>query len=159
MRSYKLLINDGNYYLLGYGPVGNKKAPQIATYRIDRMKEVKLLNEPREGAEEFAKIDIEGYTRRVFSMFGGEQKRVSIRFRNYLLDTAIERFGTDKDVFYRPDGKEYFVVTADVEISDQFFAWVCGFRKRAAIINPPDVVEGMKKFLEDIETEYQDEES
>lgn len=156
---YKLLINDGNYYLLGYGPVGNKKAPQIATYRIDRMKEVKLLNEPREGAEEFAKIDIEGYTRRVFSMFGGEQKRVSIRFRNYLLDTAIERFGTGKDVFYRPDGNEHFVVTADVEISDQFFAWVCGFRKRAAIINPPDIVERMKKFLEDIETEYRDEES
>ena len=76
-----------------------------------------------------------------------------------MLDTAIERFGAGKDVFYRPDGKEYFVVTADVEISDQFFAWVCGFRKRAAIINPPDVVEGMKKFLEDIETEYQDKES
>ena len=107
----------------------------------------------------YSKIDIESYTRRVFSMFGGEQKRVGIRFRNYLLDTAIERFGAGKDVFYRPDGKEYFVVTADVEISDQFFAWVCGFRKRAAIINPPDVVEGMKKFLEDIETEYQDKES
>ena len=90
---YKLLINDGNYYLLGYGPAGNKNAPKVATYRVDRMKEVKLLDEPREGAEEFSKIDIESYTRRVFSMFGGEQKRVGIRFRNYLLDTAIERFG------------------------------------------------------------------
>lgn len=156
---YKLLINEGNYYLLGYGSVGNRKTPQIATYRIDRMKEVKLVNEPREGAEEFSKIDMESYTRRVFSMFGGERKRVSIRFRNDLLDTAIERFGTGKDTFYRPDDKEYFVVTADVEVSDQFFAWVCGFRKRAAIINPPDVVESMKKFLEDIETRYQVEES
>ena len=39
---YKLLINDGNYYLLGYGPAGNRKAPQIATYRVDRMKEASV---------------------------------------------------------------------------------------------------------------------
>ena len=153
---YKLLINDGNYYLLGYGPAGNRNTPQIATYRIDRMKEVKLLNEPREGAEEFAKIDIESYTRRVFSMFGGEQKRVSIRFRNYLLDTAIERFGTGKDVFYRPDGKEHFVVTADVEISDQFFAWVCGFGKRAKIIAPNETISMIKDFVCNIKSLYDD---
>ena len=156
---YKLLINEGNYYLLGYGPAGNKKTPQIATYRIDRMKEVSLVNEPREGAEEFAKIDMESYTRRVFSMFSGERKRVSIRFRNYLLDTAVERFGAGKDTFYRPDDKEHFVVTADVEVSDQFLGWVCGFRTGATIINPPDVVESMKRFLEDIEIRYQVEES
>ncbi len=153
---YKLLINDGNYYLLGYGPAGNRNAPQIATYRIDRMKEVKLLNEPREGAEEFAKIEVESYTRRVFSMFGGEQKRVSIRFRNDLLDTAIERFGTGKDVFYRPDDKKNFVVTADVEISDQFFAWVCGFGNRAKILATTDVVKSMAKFLDNICSLYKE---
>lgn len=151
---YELLINEGNYYLLGYGPVGNRKTPQIATYRIDRMKEVKLVNEPREGAEEFSKIDMEKYTRRVFSMFGGERKRVSIRFRNDLLDTAIERFGTGKDTFYRPDGKEYFVVTADVEVSDQFFAWVCGFGRRTKIMGPIDVVNRFQSFVEKIWNMY-----
>ena len=118
------------------------------------MKEVKLLNESREGAKEFSKIDIESYTRRVFSMFGGERKRVSIRFRNYLLDTAIERFGTGKDVFYRPDGNEHFVVTADVEISDQFFAWVCGFGKRAKIIAPNETISMIKDFVCNIKSLY-----
>ena len=126
----------------------------MRTYRIDRMKEVKLLEEPREGAEAFEAIDMESYTRRVFSMFGGEQKRVSIRFINPLLDTAVERFGTGKDVFYRPDDEKHFVVTADVEISNQFFAWVCGFRKRAKIINPPEVVDEMKTFLGQITELY-----
>ena len=126
----------------------------MRTYRIDRMREVTALDEPREGAEAFAAIDIETYTRRVFSMFGGEQKRVSIRFSIPLLDTAIERFGTSPDVFYKPDGKQHFVVTADVEISDQFFSWVCGFRGRARIINPPDVVEEMKIFLRKISELY-----
>ena len=147
---YKLLINEGNYYLLAY----DAKAQDMRTYRVDRMKEVKALDEPREGAEAFAAIDMETYTRRVFSMYGGQQKRVSVRFINPLLDTAIERFGTAPDVFYRPDGERHFVVTADVEISDQFFSWVCGFRKKAKIINPPDVVEGMKKFLSGIREMY-----
>ncbi|MBD5162450.1 MAG: WYL domain-containing protein [Oscillibacter sp.] len=148
---YKLLINEGNYYLLAY----DDKAQDMRTYRIDRMKEVKALDEPREGEEAFAAIDMETYTRRVFSMYGGPQKRVSVRFINPLLDTAIERFGTAPDVFYRPDGERHFVVTADVEISDQFFSWVCGFRKKAKIINPPDVVENMQKFLKDISDRYE----
>lgn len=118
------------------------------------MKEVTALNEPREGAEVFAAIDMETYTRRVFSMYGGQQKRVSIHFDNSLLDKAIERFGTTPDVFYGPDDERHFVVTADVEISDQFFSWVCGFRNRAKIISPPDVVEDMQKFLIDISERY-----
>lgn len=148
---YKLLINEGNYYLLAY----DDKKQKIITYRVDRMKEVKTLDEPREGAEAFAAIDMETYTRRVFSMFGGEQKRVSVRFINPLLDTAIERFGTASDVFYRPDDERHFVVTADVEISNQFFAWVCGFGKRAKIIWPSDVVEDMKEFLSGISGMYE----
>ena len=89
-------------------------------------------------------------------MYVGEEKRVSIRFINPLLDTAIERFGTGKDVFYRPDDERHFVVTADVEISDQFFAWVCGFGKRAKIIGPEDVVNKMGKFLSGISNMYLD---
>lgn len=148
---YKLLINDGNYYLLAY----SDKARDMRTYRIDRMKEVKALDAPREGREAYEAIDIESYTRRVFSMFGGQQKRVSIRFINPLLDTAIERFGTGGDVFYRPADERHFVVTADVEISEQFFAWVCGFGKRAKITAPADVVEEMQKFLKDVAGMYE----
>ena len=153
---YKLLINEGNYYLLAY----DDKAQDMRTYRVDRMKEVTALDAPREGKEAFEAIDIQAidiqsYTRRVFSMFGGQQKRVSVRFINPLLDTAIERFGTDGDVFYRPDGERHFVVTADVEISNQFFAWVCGFGKRARIIAPADVVEDMQKFLKDVSGMYE----
>lgn len=55
-------------------------------------------------------------------MYGGKQQRVSIRFINPLPDTAKERFGTGKDVFYHPENEKHFVLTADVEISNQFFA-------------------------------------
>ena len=147
---YKLLINDGNYYLLAY----SDQAKDMLTFRVDRMKRVDILVEPRAGAEVFKDIDLANYTKRVFSMFGGDQKRVKMRFINPLLDTVIERFGTGSDVFYMPDGDNHFIVIADVQISDQFFSWICGFRKKAAIQSPPEVVEGMKAFLQDITDRY-----
>lgn len=85
---------------------------------------------------------------------GGENKHVSIRFISSLLGVVIERFGTGSDVFYRPEDAHHFIVTSDVEVSDQFYSWVCSFRKSATIISPPEVVEGMKKFLSDIESKY-----
>lgn len=147
---YKLIINEGNYYLLAF----DDRYQEIRTYRVDRMKDVKVIREPRDGAEAFSEIDLSTYTKRVFSMYGGDNKHVSIRFINSLLDVVIERFGTGKDVFYRPDDAHHFIVISDVEVSDQFYSWVCSFRKKASIISPPEVVEGMKKFLSDIESKY-----
>ncbi|MBR5156976.1 MAG: WYL domain-containing protein [Clostridia bacterium] len=150
---YKLLINDGNYYLLAF----DDKAKQMRTYRIDRMKGINETDEPREGQEEFDKIDIASYTRRVFSMYGGTQERITMRFITPLLDTVIERFGTGTDVFYMPKDKNHFSVVANVEISDQFFGWICGFGKRAKIESPPRVVEQMKTYLLNVSDLYKDD--
>jgi predicted DNA-binding transcriptional regulator YafY len=150
---FKLLINEGNYYLLAYSDY----AKDMRTYRVDRMKKVEVLSDPREGAEKFAEINMETYTQRVFSMFGGKEAQVRMRFINPLLDTVIERFGTDHNVSYQPDGDKHFIVSAKVEISDQFFGWICGFRKKASIIAPDDVVADMKRFLNDIYGRYETE--
>lgn len=153
LSPFKLIINDGNYYLLAY----DSKKQDMRTFRLDRMKGVDILNEPREGEVAFSKIDLKTYTQRVFSMFGGEKKRVSLWFINPLLDTVVERFGTGTDVFYRPDDDTHFVVSADVEISDQFYGWLCGFRKKAKIVSPPDVAADFQKFLDDIQGRYETE--
>lgn len=150
---FKLVINDGNYYMLAFD--SRKKA--MRTFRLDRMREVEVLNGPREGELEFSQIDMRTYTQRVFSMFGGKQKRVSLRFINPLLDTVVERFGTGTEVFYRPDDERHFIVTADVEISDQFYGWVSGFRKKAKIVAPPEIVKDFQKFLCDIQGRYESE--
>ena len=151
LSPFKLLINEGNYYLLAY----DSKQHDMRTFRLDRMKEVAMLNESREGEQAFSKIDLRTYTQRVFSMFGGEQKRVSIRFINPLLDTVVERFGFGAETFYQPDGDTHFIVTTDIEISDQFYGWICGFRKKAQILSPTDVVSGFQNFLDDIYGKYE----
>ena len=148
---YKLLINDGNYYLLAF----DDYAQDMRTYRVDRMKNVRFTGEPREGAEAFAAIDLKSYTKRVFSMFGGKQERVVIRFINPLLDAVVDRFGNDKSsVWYEKLDDTHFTVTTQVEISDQFFGWVLGFGKKEKILEPPAVVDQFAAYLDKVRQMY-----
>lgn len=146
---YKLIINDGNYYLLAFDDYSH----EMRTYRVDRMKSINRLDKPREGAEAFAAIDMETYTQRVFSMYGGEKQRVGIRFVSSLLDTAVERFGRTNVTYSRSDD-HHFTVFADVEISDQFFGWICGFGTKAQIISSEHVVNEFTAYLDKIRKKY-----
>ena len=146
---YKLLINDGNYYLLAFDD-GTK---EMRTYRVDRMKGVERKGEPREGTEAFAAIDLKNYTNRVFSMYGGDQKRITLRFINPLLDTAIERFGTTSASYKKVDDK-HFTVEANVEISDQFFGWILGFGNRVKLLEPLSVKEQFAAYIDKIRNMY-----
>ena len=145
---FKILINEGNFYLLAYN------GKQITTYRIDRMDNVIKSIELREGAEFYKDINMQDFTKRVFSMFGGEERQVTIRFTNDLLDIVIDRFGAN-GAMYIPDDDKHFKIHVNVEVSNMFYSWICGFRKKATILNPPEVVEDFKTFLADINQKYE----
>ena len=146
---FQLLINDGNYYLLAF----DDYSKEMRTYRVDRMKDIRFTGEPRDGAEAFEAIDLKTYTKRVFSMYGGEQKLVEIRFINPLLDAVVDRFGT-KDVQYAKVDDTHFGVTAKVEISDQFFGWLLGFGKKAKLLYPDDVIDQFRAYMDKIREMY-----
>lgn len=146
---FQLLINDGNYYLLAF----DEQRQDMRTYRVDRMKDIRFTGEARDGAEAFEAIDLKTYTKRVFSMYGGEQKLVEIRFINPLLDAVVDRFGT-KDVQYAKVDDKHFGVTAKVEISDQFFGWLLGFGKKAKLLYPDDVIDQFRAYMDKIRELY-----
>ena len=147
---YQLVINDGNYYMIGLDDTEN-----LRTYRIDRMRDVSVLNEDRNTKQKWkTHRDRKTYIRQTFSMFGGENKRVSIRFENSLLDTVIDKFGVGFGADYSADGENHFIVTTDVAVSEQFYAWVCGFSTKAKILAPEQVVKAFGKHLADIQEQY-----
>ena len=146
-----LMINDGNYYLLAR----DDKNGKMLTFRVDRMRNIRLTNLPREGEEEFKSVRLSDYAKEHFSMFNGQEEHVCIRFLAYLLDAVVDRFGTRGVVYSRDEDERYLRATFKVAVNDPFFAWVFGFGKRMTIVSPSHVVEKYKKKLEDIHSKYE----
>ena len=64
----------------------------------------------------------------------------------------IERFGT-KAAHYSKKGDEHFVVMTEVDLSDQFFAWLCGFGDRVKILEK-DIAAQFITYLDNIRSIY-----
>lgn len=143
---YALLWNDGNYYLLAF------EGKKMKHFRVDRMDSIEISYEKREGKEEFKKMNLSDRSLKVFSMYGGKEYRVSMRFSNYLVGVALDRFG--KDVMLIPDGDEHFTLTVDIEVSPQFYGWLCGLGKGVRITSPAAVVEEMSEYVKGIAGMY-----
>jgi len=132
---FALTWDDENYYMLAW----DAEAARIKHYRVDKMLTITITDKKREGKDAFAKVDMSAYTKKVFGMFTGEDRQVKIRLANHLAGAVIDRFGPD--VMLIPDGEDHFVVSLELVISPQFFAWVFGFGPEAEIISPEDVRE------------------
>lgn len=145
---FRLIINDGNYYLLGY----SDKFKKMRTYRVDRMKGLEILDSDREGEEIYKKIDIKDFIERKFSMFEGTVEKVKIKFTKDLLDSFIDRFGSNK-VYGIVDSNHYYISTF-IEVSPPFFGWLCGFGNKVKIIEPLNVVNQFQKHLQKIIEKY-----
>ena len=113
-----------------------------------------FTGEPKEGKELFEKLNIDQFVKRKFQMMSGESTLVSLQFTASLLDTVLDRFGT-KGVNYRKIDDHHFTVQTYVEISDQFFAWLCGFGRRVKIIAPESLKEQYKTHLDNISRLYE----
>ena len=149
VNPYKLLIDNGFFYLMTY----NGTKPII--FRIDRMKDVKELLTAREWEKEFLEnVDVDNYTKRVFSMFGGKRERVTMRFRIEKLDTVVDQFGIAGAKYEKVD-ESHFTVTTEVELSEMFYAWIFGFGRRAKIMDPPYVADKMREYCQKIAEMYE----
>ena len=146
---YKLLISDGNYYLMGY----DDKMKKMVNFRVDRMAELELTGEPRCGAEQYNALDLENYLQEHFGMYEGSRELIQIRALNKLLDTFIDKFGT-RDVLYIKDDDKNFIASVHVSVSPQFYGWLCGFGNKVKIISPAPAAEAFKQYLDKMRNLY-----
>ena len=148
---YALSWDDENYYLIGF----DSEAGRIKHFRVDKMTDIDITEEDRDGQEIYAALDMGEYARKTFGMFTGEETSVQLRFENHLVGAVIDRLG--RDVMLIPDGPDHFTVRTDVVVSPQFFAWVCGFGNQAKILEPKHIVADMKAHLLNISALYEGE--
>lgn len=126
-------VND-HYYLVS----NLDKWDTLTHFRLDRMRKVEMLDEPRRCFEEVSEyrnnFDAADYVRKCFSMFSGETELVELRCINELLEEVIDRFGEDVKVC--KDGPEHFRIRVQANVSIGLVSWVLQFGTGIEAIAP-----------------------
>ena len=134
-----LLWDDENYYLVAF----DAQEGIIKHYRVDKIVQLSILEEPREGKAAFREFDAAKYTRGMFGMFGGELLRVSLECRSEMAGPLLDRFG--KDISIIPLDAEHFIAHVEVLSSPHFLAWIIALGDGVKITGPETLVEQMRE--------------
>ena len=143
---YALCWDSENYYLVAHTENRGK-----THYRVDRMAKIQLTGTPRLCPEQYKELDMAAYSRQVFGMFSREATSVRLSFPIELINSAVDKFGSDAMMVPQSDGS--FTLTAEVAVSPTFYAWVFSFSGRVKILAPEGVrqeyLELCRKVLEE----------
>lgn len=140
---YLLVWTDENYYLVAYE---NDKG--IRHYRVDKMSDLTVLNEKREGRSEYRSFSPGSFAKKNFAMFAGEETTVTIECDPSLVGVMIDRFG--KGISIRKVAADKIRIRTDVVVSPMFFGWLAGLRGQAKIVSPEDVRKEACEYMENI---------
>ena len=145
---WALTWDDENYYLVAFDDYDQK----IKHYRVDKMKQIELLDEKRAGKEEFKGFDMAAYSKMNFGMYNGRKETVKFEFNNYMVGVFLDRFG--KDISIREIDEKNSETRVEVAISPQFFAWVMSLGDEVKLTGPDAVVEEMKTYVQEFLDRY-----
>lgn len=146
---YGLVWESENYYLVGW----EKAAAGVRHFRVDKMAELKIPKRQTDRRENPEGFDMAAYTNKHFCMFHGRDARVTLRCENDMSGVLLDRFG--HGLCLEPDGEAHFTAEADVAVSPQFFAWLCGLGSRVELISPNWAVAELRAQLKEICGLYQ----
>lgn len=144
---WALCWDDEKYYLVGY----DNREYKIKHFRVDKMADVSVVYEEREGKEEFAKMQMSEYTNRLFGMFDGNLETVTLLCENHAANVIIDRFGTDIPLM-KTDA-EHFTVRVRVSVSKLFLSWIMAI-PGVKIVAPERTVDMMKSEIKRLQEMY-----
>ncbi len=145
---YMLMWEEENYYLVAY----DENADGRRYYRVDKMADIRIEEAPRTHGEEFTAENAALLSKKTFGMFDGKEERVRISFKEPLLGVVLDRFGTE--VILLKKGSGIYEAVIDVQVSQQFFGWICGVSD-VKICEPEWVAEQYKEHLKKQTTWYE----
>ena len=145
---WALSWNDENYYLVAYDSLEQ----MIKHFRVDKMLNITVTAEKREGKSLFQTFDMAVYAKKMFGMFYAEEQTVKLECANSLAGVIIDRFG--KDVMLIPKDDSYFTVNVKVAVSLQFLAWIIGLGEDVKILEPKTVVDRMNGEINRLIRQY-----
>ena len=150
VNPYQMAATNGRYYLIAnYDRYSN-----ISHYRIDKISDIKILDEPVKKQSELAEsINLPKHMAEHIYMFSGESSRVTMRIDKFLVNDVVDWFGRDVS-FYDETEDE---VTASVIVNLKAMRyWAMQYANHIEVLKPVQLREQIKEDLRNAMNKYGD---
>ena len=137
-----LVFNEDNYYVLTY----SSRHESTATYRVDRMDAVTVIEESICDKAVELRQKMAQYTEQVFKMYSGRLEDVVLEFEDGLIGVVFDKFGENTPMMRVGESK--CVATVKVRISPTFWGWLFQFAGEMRVLSPQWVIDCYREQAE-----------
>ena len=152
---YALIWMGDHYYLI----CNKDNYDNLMHLRLDRMKSVSILDEPRRHHSEVSEyeevFDVSDYIGKTFNMFGGEITDIEFSCSYKILDQVIDRFSEDIYLTEVSDGR--FCFKTKGMISEGLVGWILQFGGDIEVLRPQTLRDMITEKIEVLQKTYKKE--
>ena len=141
---YQIVATNGRYYLI----CNTDSHDNVSHYRLDRITNIKLLDEPARGAKTVQGLEhglnLPKHMAEHLYMFSGESSIVTFRMKKHIINDVMDWFGTDVRFSDESDDG----VTARVEVNLKAMRlWAIQYGPYVKVLSPRTLSEEVKQGL------------
>lgn len=137
---------NNRYYLIGFN-----RNNLIRNYRIDRVYKIEL----KHFHNNKEKIELKNYGLINFDMFGAENfERIELEVNKNLINSVIEKFGTEVHIKKSYDNEKYFILSAFVGVNKGLLRWILKQGAEIKVIYPEHLIDEIKSEIEKLKNLY-----
>ncbi len=158
INPYQMAAKEGKYYLI----CNYDKYDAISNYRIDRIADIKILDEPRKPFETLKQshgrvLDLASYMKEHPYMYSSDSVHVTFRISRSFISDVIDLFGGDVRFFDEDEDLVSVSVYTNERAAQQFAQNFC---PDVIVLEPEDLRNKIKENLEkslEIYNKYRDQ--
>ena len=152
INPYALTWQDDHYYLI----CNHNKYKNLMHLRLDRISNAELLDTK---ARHFSLVseykdffDTADYTKKLFSMYGGELCEIELCCKKSITEQVLDRFS--ESIFIKKVSEDEFCFTAKAAISDALVTWIINYGENLRVNSPKILREMIVKRAEQVLENY-----
>ncbi len=150
INPYQMAATNGRYYLIA----NYDKYDNISHYRIDRISEIKVLDEAIKKQNDLSEsINLPKHMAEHIYMFSGESSRVTMRVEKHLIGDVFDWFGND--VGFYNETEDSIEVSVIVNLQAMRY-WAMQYVNYVEVLRPEKLREQIKKDLLAAVEKYKD---
>jgi len=151
INPYQMVASNGKYYLL----CNYDKYDDIVNYRVDKITNIKILDEPRKSIKEITggEINLPKHMAEHIYMYAGESIRAKFKASTSIIDQIIDWYGKDVEINSFTD--EECMVSVFVN-KTAFFYWAMQYGMFVEVLEPADIRAQIISATEQVLNKYKE---